>query len=136
MADSASACSAPFAHFLDRSDHTPVRFKRFTGGAIPVASVLPSNHWNNLRFSGRFRTVSVLWQNFLVSNRSAHPDHGGYKAYFVIMCLAGVTAVGAAGEIAKGSQGFQPGARLAASNSPLALKPGKPCTSPRGGIDP
>jgi hypothetical protein len=40
------------------------------------------------------------------------------NAYFVIMCLAGVTAVGAAGEIAKVSQVFQPGARLDASNSP------------------
>src|SRR5258707_11178977 len=58
------------------------------------------------------------------------------KAYFVTRCLVGVTAVGAAGEIANVNHVLQPGARLAASKSPYALRPRKPCTSPSGKIYP
>jgi hypothetical protein len=48
---------------------------------------------------------------FLLAIVPRMPTMADTKAYFVIMCLAGVTAVGAAGEIAKVSQVFQPGAR-------------------------
>lgn len=52
----------------------------------------------------------------------------------------GVTAAGAAGEIANANHVFQPDGRFAASNSPYALKFRYPCTSPTGkrylGTDP
>ena len=53
------------------------------------------------------------------------------RAYFTTGCFAAVIAAGAPGEIANVSHVFQPGARLVASNSPMAFRLKKPCKFPR-----
>src|SRR5229473_753468 len=60
----------------------------------------------------------------------------GLIVYFVTRCRVGVASVGAAGEIAKVNHVFQPAGRLAASNSPYALKFKYPCMLPTGKMYP
>ena len=56
------------------------------------------------------------------SSVSLRPMQAGTPCHFVTRCRVGVASVGAAGEIENVSHVFQPDGRLAASNSPYALK--------------
>jgi len=93
-------------------------------GDAPLVTLSPVReagecHSGTLGRCGRETSIRrAVTENCLPPHDLLRPSLiANYNRYFVIMCLGGALGVGAAGEIAKVSQTFQPSGRCSAPNS-------------------